>query len=156
MSAKSGSASSGKVVAISGGFDPFHIGHVRLLKAARSLGDRLVVILNNDNWLKKKKGFVFMNENERKAVLKAVRFVDEVIISNHPKNPKDMSVGVELEKLKPKIFANGGDRKADNIPEYGLCEKLGIKMVFNVGGKKLQSSSELVNRALGIKSKSLK
>lgn len=153
-----------KVVAISGGFDPFHIGHVRLLKTARALGDRLVVILNNDNWLKKKKGFVFMNENERKAVLEAMRYVDEVIISSHPKNPEDMSVCKELEKLHPDIFANGGDRdkkdagrKSSSLnPEQALCQRLGIKMVFNVGGEKLQSSSELVNKALGIKSKSLK
>ena len=145
-----------KSVAISGGFDPLHIGHLRLLKEAKNLGDKLIVILNNDNWLIAKKGFIFMPATERKEVLLAMQAVDEVIITNHPKNPSDMSVCAELEQIKPDIFANGGDRKADNIPEYNLCEKLGIEMVFNVGGGKAQSSSELVHKALGLKSKSLK
>ncbi len=135
-----------RTVAISGGFDPIHIGHIRLIQNAKALGDFLVVIANNDNWLKKKKGFAFMAENERKAVLEAIRDVDKVIITLHPENPKDMSVCAELKALKPNIFANGGDRKADNIPEYELCQKLGIEMVFNVGGEKAQSSSELVKR----------
>lgn len=134
-------------VAVSGGFDPLHIGHIRLIKDAKKLGDRLVVIANNDNWLKKKKGYVFMSQDERAAVLGALHAVDEVIITGHGENPSDMSVCTELEKLKPDIFANGGDRKADNIPEYDLCERLGIKMVFNVGGGKAQSSSELVKKA---------
>ncbi len=142
-------------VAISGGFDPLHIGHIDLIKRAKTLGDKLIVILNNDNWLVAKKGFAFMNEAERKAVLEALRNIDEVIITNHQKNPDDMSVCEEIKRLSPNIFANGGDRKADNIPEYQLCDKLGIKMVFNLGDK-IQSSSELVNRALGIKSKTLK
>jgi len=135
-------------VAVSGGFDPIHIGHVRLLQEARALGDKLVVILNNDSWVRQKKGYVFMNENERKAVLEAVRWVDEVIISHHPVNGQDMSVCAELEQLKPDIFANGGDRKPDGdpVPEVELCERLGIKLVYNVGGEKTQSSSELVKR----------
>lgn len=139
------------VVAVSGGFDPVHIGHIRLLEEAKKLGDKLIVILNNDNWLKKKKGFVFMNEQERAAVLRAIRWVDEVITTSHPENTTDMSVCNELQKLKPDIFANGGDRKADNIPEYDLCEREGVKMVFNVGGGKAQSSSELVKKAREIK-----
>src|SRR5437870_737526 len=117
-------------VAVSGGFDPVHIGHIRLFEEARALGDRLVVILNNDNWLRFKKGFAFMNEEERAAVIKAIRYVDDVIITGHEENTKDISISKELEALKPDIFANGGDRKADNIPEYELCERLGIKMVF--------------------------
>ena len=132
-------------VAISGGFDPVHIGHIDLMKKAQALGDKLVVILNNDHWLEKKKGFAFMDQEERKAILKAIRYVDEVIVTDHPENLTDTSVCAELEKLKPDIFANGGDRKADNIPEYALCEKLGIKMVFNLG-EKIQSSSELVKK----------
>jgi cytidyltransferase-like protein len=132
-------------VAVSGGFDPLHIGHIELLERAKALGDRLVVILNNDNWLMGKKGFVFMPERERAGVIKAIRYVDGVIITNHPTNPTDMSVCTELEQLKPDIFANGGDRKTDNVPEYGLCDRLGIKMAFNLGDK-IQSSSDLVKR----------
>ncbi len=134
-------------VAVSGGFDPIHIGHVEMMKEAKALGDRLIVIMNNDNWLRKKKGFVFMGENERAIIVSAIRYVDEVIITNHPENTSDMSVCAELEKLKPDIFANGGDRKADNIPEYELCNRLGIKMEFNIGHSgKIQSSSELVKK----------
>jgi cytidyltransferase-like protein len=136
-------------VAISGGFDPVHIGHIRLMEEGRALGDRLVVILNNDNWLKKKKGYAFMEEKEREAVLRAIRYVDDVIITKHPKDPKDMSVCETLEELRPDIFVNGGDRNPDNSPasEHDLCQKLGIEMIFNVGGEKAQSSSELVKRA---------
>lgn len=142
-------------IAVSGGFDPVHIGHIELMREARALGDRLVVILNNDNWLQQKKGFVFMPENERKAVLEAIRYVDEVIITGHTANPADMSTCKELESLKPDIFANGGDRDKRNAddassslnPEQILCRRLGIKMVFNVGKSgKVQSSSELVRK----------
>ncbi|MBI3232363.1 MAG: adenylyltransferase/cytidyltransferase family protein [Candidatus Doudnabacteria bacterium] len=139
-------------ILISGGFDPIHIGHIKLLKAAKGLGDYLIVLANNDNWLKKKKGFVFMNQDERKAVLEAIRWVDEVLITKHPQDPKDMSVCAELREIKPDIFANGGDRdkkdadtKSSSLnPEQALCGELGIKMLFNVGGEKIQSSSELV------------
>lgn len=133
-------------VGVSGGFDPVHIGHLKLLGAAKALGDRLVVILNNDPWVKKKKGYVFMDQEGREAVLRAIRYVDDVVLTAHPDDPQDMSVCGELRGLRPDIFANGGDRKADNIPEYKLCQKLGIKMAFNVGGEKTQSSSELVRK----------
>ena len=142
-------------VAVSGGFDPVHIGHINLFRSAKKLGDRLVVILNNDNWLKKKKGFVFMQEDERKAVLEAIRYIDEVIITSHLENPEDMSICRELRQLKPDIFANGGDRDMQDAqiqgsslkPEYELCPRLGIEMAFNVGGRKASSSSELVRKA---------
>jgi D-beta-D-heptose 7-phosphate kinase/D-beta-D-heptose 1-phosphate adenosyltransferase len=142
-------------VAISGGFDPIHVGHIEMMKEAKELGDRLVVIINNDNWLKKKKGFVFMNEKERAEIIKAIRYVDDVVITGHPENPSDTSVCAELKKLKPDIFANGGDRdkkdantKTSSLnPEQALCQRLGIKMVFNVGKSgKIQSSSELVKK----------
>ncbi|MCL5435689.1 MAG: adenylyltransferase/cytidyltransferase family protein [Patescibacteria group bacterium] len=142
-------------VAVSGGFDPIHIGHIELLKEAKALGDKLVVILNNDNWLKKKKGFAFMTEAERKAILEAVRYVDAVMISEHPQNPADMSVSEMLLRIKPDIFANGGDRNETDAanPQSSLykdihtCEKLGIKIVYNVGKSgKIQSSSDLVRK----------
>lgn len=137
------------VVAVSGGFDPIHSGHIRMLKEARKLGDKLVVILNNDHWLNKKKGYAFISQNERKEILEAISPVDEVIITDHPPDPADMSVCKELEKIRPDIFANGGDRVLDNIPEVDTCRKIGCKMVFNVGhGGKIQSSSWLVKKAL--------
>lgn len=131
-------------VTVSGGFDPVHIGHVRLFQEARKFGDELVVILNNDNWLKKKKGYVFMPQKERKEIIESLVGVDRVVVTKHSKNSRDMSVCAELLKIKPDIFANGGDRKHDNIPEVPICEALGCQMVFNVGkGGKVQSSSWL-------------
>jgi D-beta-D-heptose 7-phosphate kinase/D-beta-D-heptose 1-phosphate adenosyltransferase len=147
-----------KVIAVSGGFDPLHIGHVEMMQEAKALGDKLIVIVNNDNWLKKKKGFVFMNEQERKAIVEAIRYVDEVIITNHPENPEGalaMSVSEALELVKPNVFANGGDRDEKNAqdPNSSLyhdiktCERLGIEMVYNIGKSgKIQSSSELVKK----------
>ncbi len=141
------------VVAVSGGFDPIHIGHVRYFEEAKKLGDELVVILNNDNWLKQKKGFVFMPQKERLEIIKSIKYVDRVIFTKHSSCSKDMSICRELESLKPDIFAKGGDRAkkdADTAssslhPEQILCRKLGIKIAFNTGrGGKIQSSSWLV------------
>ena len=135
------------IVAVSGGFDPIHIGHVRLFQEAKKIGDKLVVIINNDNWLRAKKGYVFMPERERKEVIEALRFVDKVVFTRHPKNPKDMSVNDALARLKPHIFANGGDRTNKNTPEVAVCKKIGCRMVFNVGtGGKMQSSSWLLGK----------
>lgn len=136
-----------KVVVVSGGFDPIHIGHIRMIQEARKLGDKLVVILNNDNWLKKKKTHIFMHQKERKEILESIEGVDEVVITSHPKNPKYMDVGRELLKIRPDIFANGGDRKNDNdIPEVAVCRSIDCKTVFNVGqGGKIQSSSWLLH-----------
>lgn len=108
------------VVAVSGGFDPIHIGHVRMFYEAKALGDELVVILNNDNWLRQKKRHIFMHQAERKAIIAALKPVDRVILTKHERNTKDMSVCLELQTLKPDIFANGGDRKPDGdpVPEF--------------------------------------
>lgn len=143
-------------VCVSGGFDPVHVGHLRMFQQAKKLGDYLIVIVNNDNWLKAKKGFAFMQEQDRKEIIEGFSCVDKVILTSHVEFPNDMSVCNELQTLKDRliqsqdhdlIFANGGDRKENNIPEYELCNRLGIKMVFNVGGEKLRSSSDLVKAA---------
>ncbi|PIR68584.1 hypothetical protein COU49_00300 [Candidatus Nomurabacteria bacterium CG10_big_fil_rev_8_21_14_0_10_35_16] len=138
-----------RVVMVSGGFDPIHIGHVRLFQEARKLGNKLIVVLNNDHWFKVKGKPVFMPDRERKEILEALECVDEVIITGHRAKTKDISVCNELRKIKPHVFANGGDRFADNIPEFQVCQDLGIKMVFNVGhGGKIRSSSELLKEYL--------
>lgn len=140
------------VVAVSGGFDPVHVGHIRLFKAAKKLGDKLIVILNNDNWLLVKKGFVFMPERERKEILESIDCVDKVILTKHTKNTKDISVCRELKKIKPDIFANGGDRnpRKDPVPEVKTCQAINCKMVYNIGkGGKIQSSSWLLKRLSG-------
>ncbi|MDD5050846.1 MAG: adenylyltransferase/cytidyltransferase family protein [Candidatus Pacebacteria bacterium] len=150
------------VVAVSGGFDPLHVGHVRMFEEAKKLGDKLVVILNNDNWLAKKKGAPFMPEAERKEIIEALRAVDEVILTRHTPDDPDRSVTHILAELKPDIFANGGDRDQSDAnkassslnPEQELCKRLGIKLVFNVGrGGKVQSSSWLIAKAVENKKK---
>jgi cytidyltransferase-like protein len=135
------------VVMVSGGFDPIHIGHIRYIREAKKLGDYLVVVINNDNWLRRKKGKEFMPEVERKEIIEAISGVDEVIISKHCVGTKDMSVCEEIKIIKPHVFANGGDRKPDGdpVPEVSLCEELGIKLIYNVGrGGKIRSSSEML------------
>jgi glycerol-3-phosphate cytidylyltransferase len=132
------------VVAVCGGFDPIHVGHIKHFRDAKKLGDILVVMLNTDDWLMKKKGYIFMPFEERKEIIESIRYVDEVI----PVIDANGSVAKTLEQLKPDIFAKGGDRTITNIPqsEINVCEKLGIKMVFGVGGGKVQSSSWLIDK----------
>lgn len=131
-------------VVVSGGFDPIHNGHIRLFKEAKELGDELIVIVNNDNWLKTKKGYVFMPEESRVEVVESIKYVDKVYLTEHFENDLDLSVCDSIREVNPTIFANGGDRFEDNIPEFSLCEELGIRLEFNVGGEKISSSSDLV------------
>jgi len=137
---------SNKIVAVSGGFDPIHIGHLRMLQEAAELGS-LTVIINSDEWLKRKKGYVFMPWEERAEIIAAFDCVSHVIKAKDD----DKTVCESLKELRPDIFANGGDRKANNTPEADLCEKLNIEMKYNVGGGKVRSSSKLVNEATTIK-----
>jgi D-beta-D-heptose 7-phosphate kinase/D-beta-D-heptose 1-phosphate adenosyltransferase len=132
-----------KIVAISGGFDPVHIGHIRMIREASKHGD-VVVILNSDNWLYKKKGFFFMPYEDRCEILSSIKGVVNVISAGDHED--DDTVCVTLEELMPDYFANGGDRGERNTPEVDLCEKLGIEMLWNIGGEKARSSSELVHR----------
>lgn len=127
-----------KIVA-SGYFDPIHIGHIEYLKLAKQLGGELIVIVNNDRQAKIKKGFSFMNENERMEIVKSIKYVDDVFLSID----EDSTVCKSLEKLKPNIFAKGGDRNSSNIPELEICNKHDIKIVDGLGNK-IQSSSNLI------------
>ena len=124
-------------VAISGAFDPIHVGHMRYIQEAAKLGDRLVVILNSDAFLLRKKGFVFMPFAERKELLEGISGVDEVIASIDD----DQTVSRTLEKLKPDIFAKGGDRsEQEHIPEVDTCSRIGCTVVMKVGGSKILHS----------------
>lgn len=150
------------VAVISGGMDPITIGHTRLIEGASKYGDIVLCILNNNNWVMTKKGFVFEDEEERKEILLSLRYIDDVIISAHRLNTSDMTITNELEQLfnryacigvRQFTFCQGGDRIRGSIPpkEESLCSKLGIKLVCGVGGyEKVQSSSELVKKASGI------
>lgn len=132
-----------KVVAVSGGFDPIHIGHVRMIQDAKKLGN-VIVFLNTDEWLKRKKGYVFMPWEERAEILLGVKGVKEV----YRAMDEDNTVCEALKFYKPDVFANGGDRKPCYVPEYQICEELGIEMAFSVGGDdKPQSSSWLVEKS---------
>src|SRR3989338_5335355 len=119
----------GRGVAVAGGFDPIHIGHARLFQAARKFGDKLVVILNNDNWLRAKKGFVFMPQKERAGLLGTPPFGAGGVVADHRKDEPDRSVARALERLKPAVFANGGDsgRGNANPLEEEVGEELGIE-----------------------------
>jgi len=141
-----------KIVAVSGGFDPIHVGHVRLIQEAAALGDELVVIINNDNWLMKKKGYVFMPQDQRKEIIEALNGVTRVVFTSHEPDFEDRSVCRELREIRPHIFAQGGDRdkkdaedpNSSQNPEAKLCAELGIEIVYSVGrGGKVQSSSWL-------------
>ncbi|MEM4201398.1 MAG: adenylyltransferase/cytidyltransferase family protein [Nitrososphaerales archaeon] len=134
----------GKVVVFTSGFfDPIHRGHVRLLKDARLLGDRLVVGVHRDECCVRKKGFCFMPLEDRLEVLKAMKWVDEVVVCSPTCDLTSVEV---LRCLKPNVFAKGGDRVCENMPraELEVCDQLGIRVVYGVGGGKVQSSSWLV------------
>jgi cytidyltransferase-like protein len=133
------------IVAVSGGFDPIHVGHLRSIQEARELGDSVMVILTRDDQLIRKKGYVFMPYHERKEILMKISGVDIVLPNIDP----DLSSTQSLARYSPDIFAKGGDRTEDNMPiaEKEICRRIGCKIVYGVGGDKIQSSSWLVNRS---------
>ena len=125
-------------VVVSGGFDPVHIGHIRLILAAGEYGD-VIVVANSDSWLFRKKGFVFMSWDQRKDILEALKGVVRV----EWVDDRDETECEALSRLKPTYFANGGDRTNDNVPEVDVCKELDVAMLWGVGGGKIQSSSDL-------------
>ena len=125
-------------VAVSGYFDPIHVGHLEFLELAKKLGDNLIVIINNNLQAELKKGSTFMDEKDRMEIVAALRCVDEVFLSIDT----DKSVCKSLERIKPDIFANGGDRLLNEIPETAVMKKYNIKMVDGLGSK-IRSSSDL-------------
>jgi|6_EtaG_2_1085325.scaffolds.fasta_scaffold216957_2 D-beta-D-heptose 7-phosphate kinase/D-beta-D-heptose 1-phosphate adenosyltransferase len=129
-----------KTIVVSGGLDPIHVGHVNMIQAAAQLGD-VIVVLNSDAWLKRKKGYVFMPYKERKYLLEQLKGVTAVTAVDDD----DETVCEALRRLRPVMFGNGGDRTSDNTPEMSVCHELGIEMIWNLGGEKIQSSSGLIN-----------
>ena len=137
------------VVATCGGFDPVHVGHVRCFKESASMKYKFpnaifVIIANGDGFLKTKKGFVFMPEKERMEILSSFSGVDHVVKWY---DGTQNCIGA-IEKISPNIFTKGGDRSSrDKIPEADICDQVGCRIVFGVGGsKKIQSSSWLVKQ----------
>ena len=126
---------------VPGGFDPPHIGHVRMFKEAAKWGD-VVVAINSDDWLMRKKGYVFMPWKERAEIIREFASVAVGRFDDAHNTACDA-----IRKFTPDAFANGGDRKKENTPEMNLCDELGIQMLWGVGGSdKPQSSSWLVNK----------
>ena len=131
------------IVIISGGFDPIHSGHIKLIKAARLLGDHLIVGINSDEWLARKKGRAFMPWQERLCVLNNLRQVDEV----YTFDDEDGTACHLLQQVRAHypddtiVFANGGDRTSDNIPEMAVN---GIEFAFGVGGEDKSNSSSWI------------
>jgi len=133
---------SNPTVMVSGGFDPVHAGHIRMIRHAAQFGD-VIVVANSDDWLFRKKGFVFMEYERRAEILDAIKgviLVDSV-------NDSDDTVCEAIQRLRPDYFANGGDRERANTPEQQVCEDLGVEMLWGIGGdEKLQSSSDFTTR----------
>jgi len=133
---------SDKTICVSGGFDPVHIGHLRMIQEAAEYG-HVVVIVNSDDWLMRKKGYIFMPFEERCEILRGFAATGETTFVDDT----DGTVCEALRRIEPDYFANGGDRKTNNTPEMDVCEELGIEMLWGVGGGKIQSSSTLVSDA---------
>ena len=130
-----------RIVAASGYFNPIHKGHVEYLQKAKSLGDYLIVIVNNDKQRELKGSKEFMKEDERLLIVDALRCVDKVVLSID----EDSTVCKTLELIKPHIFAKGGDRFSSEIPESKICKELGIQIIDGLG-EKIQSSSILLKK----------
>jgi D-beta-D-heptose 7-phosphate kinase/D-beta-D-heptose 1-phosphate adenosyltransferase len=129
-------------IVVSGGFDPIHRGHVQMIRDASHYGN-VVVVLNSDDWLIRKKGYKFMSFEERAFILGNIKGVS--VVTNVLDG--DGTVCEALRRIRPDYFANGGDRHLTNTPEMAVCEELEIKMLWNIGGGKIQSSSDLVDKA---------
>jgi len=135
-----------KIVIVTGGFDPLHSGHIEYFKAAKKLGDWLVVGLNSDDWLVRKKGQSFMPIWERDTIVRSLKMVDQtVMVADDPDGSCSTFIKETLELFSDSeiIFANGGDRNADNIPEMKIQDPR-LSFVFGVGGKDKKNSSSWI------------
>ena len=136
-----------KIVLVTGGFDPIHSGHIAYFKEAKKIGDLLIVGINSDNWLARKKGSAFMHISERRNIVKNLQMVDEVILFDDEDNSACDAIR-KVRKIYSKdriIFANGGDRTEKNIPEMDVKDE-NLEFIFGVGGRdKINSSSIILN-----------
>lgn len=144
-----------QVYVTSGGFDPLHVGHLRCIQESAEIAQRgtrkgndwtpgvLVVIVNGDGFLTRKKEYSFMPAEERMEIIAGLQGVDYVV----PWDDGGQTVVGALEILEPNFFLKGGDRdNRDNVPEFDICKNINCKVIFNVGGGKVQSSSHLVKK----------
>ena len=134
-----------RVVIVSGGFDPIHSGHIEHFKEAKKLGDILIVGLNSDEWLTRKKGKPFMPIEERMSVIRELRMVDSAVAFNDDNNSSIDLIKKALVLFDDVLFANGGDRTQDNIPEIDEFDKdPRVQFAFGVGGSHKQNSSSWI------------
>ncbi len=142
-----------RVVVISGFFNPLHIGHIDYISAARNLGDFLIVIVNSDKQVGIKGSVPFMNQDDRLTIIRNIKGVDRAVIAIDEDGSVCQTIREEFKRLQndpffeDMVFANGGDRKKGGVPEDVLEEEFGIKMIYNAGGEKTQSSSKLIKKA---------
>ena len=141
-----------KIIILSGGFDPVHVGHTRMFKAAKDQGAIVVVGVNSDAWLSRKKGKPFMLESERVEILKSFKDIDHVYTFNDNDNTAcdliNKVIGLYSNDKDVKIFfGNGGDRVDSTTPEVDFCNQHSIEMLWGVGGDKIQSSSDLIKNS---------
>jgi D-beta-D-heptose 7-phosphate kinase/D-beta-D-heptose 1-phosphate adenosyltransferase len=139
------------IVIISGAFGPIHRGHVRLFKGAKSIGHKVILGLNSDQWVVNQRGKVFMDWAERAEVLREFRNVDEVLSFNDSDGTA-LDLIIRVKKMYPELkiaFANGGNRTESNTPESGMCSAYGIDMIFNAGGGIVQSSTQIIENVKG-------
>ena len=130
-----------KTFCVSGGFYPLHVGHLELISHAATYGN-VRVILNSDAWLVRKKGYCFMPWDDRYKILISLKDVMRVV----PVDDADGTVCKALADVKPNYFANGGDRAFANPAEDAVCQQFGIEQLFDIGGGKIASSSEIVKK----------
>ena len=139
------------VIIVSGGFDPVHKGHIRMFREAANLGANVVLGLNSDEWLSRKKGKPFMKWDERAEILESCKFINQVISFDDSDDTANDAIKRVFDMYNADssdyniYFANGGDRKLGNVPEFDNCRELGVVMLWNFGGGKIQSSSWLIN-----------
>lgn len=141
-----------KTVIVSGYFNPLHGGHLDMIEAAAKLGDHLIVIVNNDKQQLLKKGKIILDEKNRLRLMRALKGVDQVVLSidEDPTIIKTLAMVAEQHPGDELIFANGGDRdSAKAVPEAEVCEKYGIEMIFDAGGTEKADSSTRINQAMG-------
>tara|TARA_Y100001970_G_C14239153_1_gene863788 strand:- start:689 stop:1129 length:441 start_codon:yes stop_codon:yes gene_type:complete len=138
------------IIILSGGFDPVHKGHIRMFKAAKEFPAKVVVGLNSDSWLIRKKEKPFIGFDERKEILESIRFIDSVYSFNDDDGTACDLIRLIIEENKDSddikiYFGNGGDRNKENSPEVDYCSQNNIDIIWNLGGSKIQSSSDLIN-----------
>ncbi len=139
------------VIVLSGGFDPVHKGHLRMFREASNLSHQVIVGLNSDDWLTRKKGKPFMKFEERKEILEGFKYVNQVIPFDDSDDTANEAIIFVHNMFEHRdedykiYFANGGDRTTKNVPEMGVCKDLNVTMLWGIGGGKIQSSSWLIN-----------